>query len=85
MRRREIDTGAATAPGDALRWAVIGAVVAGVVGCVAGLLVGLAVHPPTAWFAVFELGIPASALGALIGLASYAVGVAVRRGNRRTT
>jgi hypothetical protein len=48
----------------ARRWAVIGAVIAGAVGCLIGLVVGLVIYPPTAWFAVFELGVPASALGA---------------------
>ena len=52
-----------------LRWAAIGAVSAAVLGGVVGLVVGLLVHPATAWFAVFELGIPASILGGLLGLA----------------
>jgi hypothetical protein len=68
-----------------VRWAVIGAGSAAVVGCLIGLVVGLLVHPPTAWFAVFELGVPASALGALIGLAFGALAIAFRRGDRSTT
>ncbi len=50
------------------RWAVGGATLAGFFGAVAGLVVGLFVHPPTAWFAVFELGIPAALAGGVIGL-----------------
>ena len=42
---------------------------------VVGLIVGLHVYPPTAWFAVFELGVPAAIVGALLGLAS---GLSVR-------
>ena len=52
------------------RGAVIGAVVAGAVGGVVGLIVGLLAYPPTAWFAVFELGVPAAVLGGLVGLAA---------------
>jgi hypothetical protein len=33
-----------------------------------GLVVGLITYPPTAAFAVFEAGIPASMLGMLLGL-----------------
>ena len=66
-----------------LRWAAIGAVCAAVVGGVAGLVVGLLVHPATAWFAVFELGIPASILGGFFGLASGAIACAVRWTVRR--
>jgi len=50
-----------------MRCAATGAVVAGVVGGIAGLILGLIAHPPTAWFAVFELGIPAAILGSLVG------------------
>ena len=60
------------------RWAAIGALCAAVVGGVAGLVVGLLVHPATAWFAVFELGIPASIVGGLIGMASGAIAYAVQ-------
>jgi ABC-type lipoprotein release transport system permease subunit len=41
------------------RFIVAGTLCAGVLGCVAGLALGLLVYPPTAWFAIFELGIPA--------------------------
>jgi len=62
------------------RWAAIGAVSAGLPGGVVGLVVGLLVHPPTAWFAIFEVGIPASILGGLVGLAIGAIAYGVRRG-----
>jgi hypothetical protein len=51
-----------------LRWAVIGAAAFGVVGGVVGLVVGVLAYPPTAWFAVLEIGFPAAVLGAWIGL-----------------
>jgi hypothetical protein len=65
------------------RWVVIGAVAAGVLGGVAGLVVGLMVYPPTAGFAVFELGVPASILGALVGFVCGGVAFAIRRGTTR--
>lgn len=53
--------------------ALIGAVCVGILGALAGLAWGLMVYPPTAWFAVFEAGLPAmivgAALGAFVGLA----------------
>jgi hypothetical protein len=61
------------------RFAVAGAVGAGALGCVAGLVLGLLAYPPTAWFAVFELGIPAAMAGGIFGLASGSVVLAVRR------
>jgi hypothetical protein len=66
-----------------LRWAAIGAFSAAVVGGVVGLVVGLVVHPATAWFAVFEIGIPASILGGLLGLATGAIAYAVQSTARR--
>jgi hypothetical protein len=58
---------------------VIGAVFAGAAGCVAGLVTGLIVYPPTAWFATFELGIPAAIVGGIAGLLYGSVALAVRR------
>jgi hypothetical protein len=60
------------------RSAVAGAVCAGVLGGVAGLVLGLRAYPPTAWFAVFEVGIPAALAGAILGLAAGSVVLAVR-------
>lgn len=50
------------------RWTVVGTLAAGSIGAVAGLVIGLRVHAATAWFAVFELGIPAAIAGGLVGL-----------------
>jgi hypothetical protein len=62
-----------------MRWAIVGAVSAGVVGAVAGLIVGLFAYPPTAWFAVLELGIPAGIAGGVVGfLAALVVSVGRR-------
>ncbi len=69
-----------------MRFYVAGAVCAGVLGCVAGLAVGLLVNPRTAWFAVFELGIPAALAGGIVGLIAGSVVLALRRlrrANRR--
>ncbi len=63
----------------ATRWGARGAAVAGLLGAVAGLIVGLSVHPATAWFAAFELGLPAAILGALVGCAAGAVATAFGR------
>ena len=41
----------------------------GLLGALAGLVLGLLSPPPTAWFAVLEVGVPAALLGALAGLA----------------
>jgi hypothetical protein len=62
-----------------LRWAATGAVIAGIVGGIVGLVLGLLAHPATAWFAVFELGIPASVLGGLVGLVAGAIAATVAR------
>jgi hypothetical protein len=61
------------------RFAVAGAVCAGIPGSVAGLVLGIRAYPPTAWFAVFELGIPAAITGGILGLVSGLVVLAVRR------
>ncbi len=49
------------------RWVSAGATAAGAAGGLLGLAVGLA-YPPTAWFAMFELGVPAGLLGGIVGL-----------------
>jgi hypothetical protein len=61
------------------RFAVIGAVVLGIAGGIAGLIISLFVYPPTAWFAVAEVGMPAALLG---GLAGLVVGFLVQAGRR---
>ena len=55
--------------------ALIGAVCLGVLGALVGLIRGLWVYPPTAWFAVIELGLPAAFVGAVVGAT---VGLAAR-------
>ena len=39
-------------------WVAVGALAAGVIGGGVGLVVGLLANPATAWFAVFEIGVP---------------------------
>jgi hypothetical protein len=51
-----------------LRYAVIGALVLGVPGALVGLAIGLWTYVPTAWAAIFEVGVPAAFLGAVLGL-----------------
>ena len=46
-------------------------------------MVGLDANPSTAWFAVFEVGIPAALLGGVLGRVSAAIARVVRRGGRR--
>ena len=58
---------------------VIGASGAGLIGAMIGLLVGLAAYPPTAAFAVIELGVPATIAGALAGLLTGSIIRIIRR------
>jgi ABC-type uncharacterized transport system permease subunit len=59
------------------RYAVVGATACALLGGLVGLVVGLRVYPATAWFAVFEVGVPAgivgAAMGALVGLLAVTV------------
>jgi hypothetical protein len=66
------------------RWTAIGAIALGIVGAIAGLWIGLVTNPRTAWFAVFELGVPASIVGGLIGFVCGAVAPVVRRTHHPT-
>jgi hypothetical protein len=52
---------------------------AGVIGAIAGLVVGLLAYPPTALFAVFELGVPATIAGGLVGFVAALIVMAGRR------
>ncbi len=56
------------------RAAGIGMAVCGVLGAIAGLIIGLMAHPPTAVFAMAELGIPAAVVGGVLG---FLVGLGV--------
>jgi hypothetical protein len=56
-----------------------GAIVLGVLGGIAGLIIGLIVYPPTAWAALFELGIPSAIVGAILGIAVDLVLLLIRR------
>jgi hypothetical protein len=58
------------------RFAAVGAACAGVAGAIAGLVIGLNVYAPTAWFALFELGVPASVVGGATGLLAGALTIA---------
>jgi hypothetical protein len=49
------------------RFAIIGSVCAAAIGALLGLVVGLFTYPPTAWFAVLEVGVPAGICGAVLG------------------
>jgi hypothetical protein len=60
-------------------WAAKGAICAGAVGAIVGLIVGLFAYAPTAWAAMFEVGMPAFVLGALLGAISGGVATALRR------
>jgi hypothetical protein len=40
----------------------------GLLGAIVGLSIGLYVYPPTAWFALIEIGFPSAVLGGLTAL-----------------
>ena len=67
------------------RWAAIGASLGALIGGLTGLIIGLSVHWQTAWFAVFELGIPATFAGLTLGLVSGGVAVLLTRFLHRST
>jgi hypothetical protein len=48
------------------------------VGGTIGLVVGIDANPSTAWFAVFEAGIPSSIFGGLVGLVSGTIATGLR-------
>ena len=62
---------------------VVGAITGGAAGAIAGLLVGLVANPPTAAFAMVELGLPSAIVGALVGLLVGVVILMARRIRRR--
>jgi hypothetical protein len=64
------------------RWAFVGAAALGMSGAFAGLVVGLVVYTPTAWFAMFELGVPSAVVGGMVGLLAAVLLSAGRRLSR---
>ena len=63
------------------RFTVVGAMTAGILGGLLGLVLGLNGYPPTAWFAVLEVGVPAAILGGLLGaLAGLVASFVLRTG-----
>jgi hypothetical protein len=61
------------------RLAVVCSITACGLGGLVGLVLGLRAYPPTAWFAVFEVAIPAGILGAVLGALVGVVAVTVQR------
>lgn len=59
---------------------VVSAVLLGALGGLVGLVLGLHSYPPTAWFAVLEVGVPAALLGGVLGLAAGLAAHALRAG-----
>lgn len=57
---------------------VRGAAISALLGAAVGLVLGLIANPPTAWFAVLEIGLPAAVAGAGIGLV-FGLIVTIRR------
>jgi hypothetical protein len=65
------------------RLACIGAISAGTTGAVVGLVVGLVTYAPTAWFAVFEAGLPAAIAGGTVSLLAGVAGAFATNITRR--
>ena len=65
------------------RYAVVGATACAILGGLVGLVLGLHADPATAWFAVFEVGVPAGIVGAVVGAVVGLVAVSVQRINHR--
>ena len=73
------------------RFAAYSAAGFGLLGGIAGLVIGLYGYPPTAWFAVVEIGVPCAVIGGALGAASGAFALGLRsvptddRGNGGTS
>jgi hypothetical protein len=65
------------------RAATIGAACLGAGGGIVGLVVGLFTYAPTAPFAMFEVGLPATLAGGVLGATAGLIVVATRRVARR--
>jgi hypothetical protein len=61
------------------RCLIVGTVLAGVTGAIAGLVIGLFAYVPTAPFAAAEIGFPAAAAGAVVGLVAGTIATTVLR------
>ena len=61
------------------RFAVVGASACAVLGGLVGLVLGLRADPATAWFALFEVGVPAGVVGAVVGAVVGLLALTVRR------
>ncbi|MGH2860888.1 MAG: hypothetical protein ACRDLT_05180 [Solirubrobacteraceae bacterium] len=61
------------------RFVTIGVLTGSVVGGIVGLIRGLEVHPATAWFAVFELGVLVAIASGALGLGFGLLVTAARR------
>jgi hypothetical protein len=65
------------------RAVILGAGSVGVAAAITGLVIGLCTYPPTAPFAVLELGVPGAVLGALGALVVASITHVRRRIQRR--
>jgi hypothetical protein len=65
------------------RFAILGVVIFHVIGGIVGLVIGLNAYAPTAWFAVFEVGMPAGIVGGVLGVSIGGCVLLVRRLNSR--
>lgn len=62
------------------RIVIWGLVVGAVAGAASGLVLGLIAYPPTAWFAVVELGVPGAVVGVIAGSVVGLIVIARREG-----
>lgn len=60
------------------RFVAYSAAIFGLLGGVVGLVIGLSAYPPTAWFAVLEVGLPCALIGGALGAVSGALALGLR-------
>jgi hypothetical protein len=63
-------------------WTLVGAASAGAVGGLVGLIIGLHAYAATAWFAVFELGVPSAIAGGFVGCGAALIVIAAHHVKR---